>query len=456
MVLIIAPWNFPIGLLIEPAIAAIAAGNSVILKPSEVTGKIGQLLGDLMPKYMDSSMIRVINGGVKETTELLKHKFDFIFYTGSNTVGKIIMSAASKHLTPVALELGGKNPVFMDDTITNDIKLDPKTGEQESNNLEIALKRIFWGRWLMNTGQICLAPEYIVISKKNTPLCVKYLQKFIKQWLVDNNEDKQVEKSEHYGRIVNQRHFDRLNKIRQHYLKKYPKHIVIGNENDDKPFERSLGQADRDSRYMPPMVLNISLDELESQSDACEIMKDEVFGPFLTIISCDEAGGSAEWKSRMLKIIDSSKMNEKYHVKEPLACYVFSHDKKFINYFEERIAAGSVIANDVIMHFALKNFPFGGKGASGMGHYHTNCNFDTFTDFKPCAETGYRSEFINGFRYPGADLTQIEKTIPKELKEKPSLLRRVVYGAICGGFGLSAGYGLYQLYGKQVQKMIGK
>ena len=447
LVLIIAPWNYPLTLLIRPAAAAIAAGNSVVLKPSEITGKVAKLLEDLIPKYMDTSMIRVVNGGPKETTELLKYKFDFILYTGSAFVGKIIMAAASKHLTPVDLELGGKNPALLCDSVGKDPK-----------NFEIALKRIFWGRWLMNTGQICMAPEYIVISKKYVGLCVQILKKLVNEWLINfENNDKRVDKSKVYGRIVNTRHFDRINQVRQFYLEKYPKRILIGTgEDDGDSFEAAIGPENREERYIPPMVVEISLDELAQQSEVCEVMKQEIFGPILTIISCDDAGGSSEWKKRILKVIDNDEVNSKYPIKEPLSCYLFSENEEFINYFEERIAAGSIVANDVIFHFGLKNFPFGGKGGSGMGHYNTNNCFDTFTHFKPCAKTGYRSAFLTNFRYPGGDLEMVKKQIPKEIKEKNTFRQNAIYGVACAGAACAAGYGLYSQYGNQIVNLIQK
>ena len=448
LVLIIAPWNFPLSLVVEPAAAAIAAGNSIVLKPSEITGKISQLLQDLIPKYMDTSMIQIVNGGAKEATELLKYKFDFILYTGSTFVGKIVMAAASKHLTPVALELGGKNPVFMCDSIASN-----------KQNFEIALKRIFWGRWLTNTGQICMAPEYILISKNYVPLCVQILKKLMNEYLINyNNNDKQINKSPYYGRIVNTRHFDRVNKIRKFYLEKYPKHILFGNTSniDGDTFEAAIGKENHETRYIPPMAVQISLNELEAQAEVCEIMKSEVFGPILTIVSCDEQGGSNEWKDRILKIIDNDEMNKEYPIKEPLSCYVFSKDKEFVNYFEERIAAGSVVVNDVMMHFKLKNFPFGGKGASGMGDYHTNNSFDAFTHFKPCAETGFKTGFLTNFRYPDGDIAMYKSTVPEEIKDKNSLLTNIVYGVVCGGIACAAGYGIYSQYGDQIVDFVKK
>ncbi|ETO24069.1 aldehyde dehydrogenase 3 A2, partial [Reticulomyxa filosa] len=229
---IIAPWNFPVSLLLRPLIGAIAAGNCVVLKPSEVTDNVARLIAKLIPKYLDPKIVQVVCGGPKETNAMINAKLDLCMFTGSTFVGKLIMKACAEHLTPVILELGGKNPVFLDD------KLD----------LKVVAKRIMYGR-LLNCGQLCLSPEYVFVSKQNVNTLISELRQVLKEFYGDK-----IETTQRFSHIVNTNHFRRLKKIRDYYLLNdtESKKIVIGGPNDKEFFFKD----NEKERFIPPMVLS--------------------------------------------------------------------------------------------------------------------------------------------------------------------------------------------------------
>lgn len=321
--LIMGAWNYPVQLVLSPMVASIAAGNCVVLKPSELAEATSELIADLIPKYMDTSAVAVYQGGVVETTELLKQRFDHIMYTGSETVGKIVMRAASEHLTPVCLELGGKSPCIVD----------------EDTNLKVTADRIVWGKF-MNAGQTCIAPDYILVTpRQREPLIAALKQSLIKQY------GREPQLSDDYGRIINDRHFDRL----VNYLAEQQDNLVVG------------GQSEKEQKYIAPTILfNPELDSA--------VMQDEIFGPILPIIEIDSMDKAIEF------------VNDR---EKPLALYLFSNNDDVVRRVTEQTSSGTQCVNDAVIFMVNSRLPFGGVGNSGMGAYHGKWGFDTFSHLKP-------------------------------------------------------------------------
>ncbi len=319
-VLIIGAWNYPLQLLLAPYIAALAAGNCAVLKPSELAVETSAIVAKLIPQYMDTSCVEVIEGGKEESSALLACKWDHIFYTGGEAVGKIVMSAAARHLTPVTLELGGKSPCIVD----------------SSTNLKITARRIVWGKW-MNAGQTCIAPDYVLVVKGFEQKLIDAIKKELKSQFGKNPFS-----SKDYGNIINTRHLHRL----QGYLDGV--NVVYGGDiNEARP------------AMTPTLVLDPAKDSA--------IMQEEIFGPILPIVpvaSIDEAIGF---------INDRPK---------PLALYAFSDDDKVLNNIIEKTSSGSVCTNDTMIFMTNPELPFGGVGNSGMGSYHGQAGFDTFSHVK--------------------------------------------------------------------------
>eukprot|EP01084_Bolivina_argentea_P053427 98074_1 len=324
-ILLISPWNFPFHLTFIPLAGAIAAGCTVIIKPSEVSTHSGALIARLIPQYLDNQCYCVISGGPKETTLLLKNKFDLIFFTGGCNIGKIVARAAAEHLTPCVLELGGKNPVILDDNC----------------DFSIAAKRIAWGRCCLNAGQICLAPEYIIVNKQSQNKIIMELKKAFTEFFGANPQ-----LSEWYGRIINKKHFNRLNKL----LIENKNNIAIG------------GKVDARDKYISPTILK----DINFNSS---VMNDEVFGPILSIFPVDNV---------MIDAIPLIQSRPK-----PLAMYIFTNNKSFSDRIINNTDAGGVTVNDVISHFTFPGFPFGGTGYSGNGKYHGWYSFAAFCHEKP-------------------------------------------------------------------------
>ncbi|XP_076395605.1 aldehyde dehydrogenase type III isoform X6 [Megachile rotundata] len=341
VVLVIGPWNYPLQLCVTPLMGAIAAGNCVILKPSEISSATSQVLAKIIPKYLDSECVHVVLGNVTETTELLKQKFDYIFYTGSTSVGKIIRDAANKHLTPVTLELGGKSPVYLDNTV----------------DLSIAVKRILWGKFV-NVGQTCIAPDYVLCTPEVEGKFVQEAEKVLKEWYGDNPKE-----SPDLARIINDNHYQRLVK----YLSGNGK-IAIG------------GNCDPVEKYISPTIL-------VDVKPTDPIMQDEIFGPILPFIKVNNA-------YEAIQFINSRNA--------PLTLYIFTKDKRVQELMISQTQSGSVAVNDTIMQFVVDTIPFGGVGYSGMGAYHGKYTFDTFVHKKGCLIKDYNRliESIASCRYP--------------------------------------------------------
>lgn len=334
-ILIIGPWNYPFQLLISPLIGAICAGNRAVVKPSEISAHTSKVVSDLIRDTFDETEVACIEGGVEETTRLLDNHFDYIFYTGNGSVGRIVMKKASKNLTPVTLELGGKSPCFV-------------FGDQK---MDLTAKRIVSGKYF-NVGQTCIAPDYILVQDNKYEELVENLKKYITVFY-----GKEPKKSSDYGRIINERHFDRL-------LSLISKDDLIAG-----------GDGDREEKYISPTIVKATPDS--------EIMKDEIFGPILPIIKM----------SNLKEAIDFVQDRSK-----PLACYIFSLENKIQNSILSRVSCGGVTINDTLLHIANENLPFGGIGESGMGGYHGKHSFELFSHRKSVFKTSFKVDFP--LKYP--------------------------------------------------------
>ena len=321
-VLIIGPFNYPVQLVFEPLIGAIAAGNTAIVKPSELTPHVAIVIRDIIEDTFDETYVSVVEGGIEETQTLLSLPFDYIFFTGSEKVGKIVYEAAARKLIPVTLELGGKSPVIVDNTA----------------NIKVASERISFGKFT-NAGQTCVAPDYILVQRKVKNDLIKALKKTITEFYGEN-----IEKSPDFGRIVNQKHFNRLNDL----IQIHKDNVVFG------------GNSSKEDLYIEPTLLdNITNDN--------KIMKEEIFGPILPIITYDNF-------DEVLEIIQSKS--------KPLSLYLFSEDENMTHRVLEELSFGGGAINDTLMHLANPNLPFGGVGSSGIGQYHGKYSFDTFSHMK--------------------------------------------------------------------------
>lgn len=320
--LIMAPWNYPFQLTITPLIAAMAAGNCVVLKPSRYSGHTSEILAKLINDHFSQEYIALFQGGKEVNTELLRIRFDHIFFTGSMRVGKIVMEAAAKHLTPVTLELGGKSPCLVDQTA----------------DLEKTAQRIIWGKAL-NAGQTCVAPDYVLVHSAVRQQLISAMEKAIKKFFGDS-----AIKSQDFGRIIREEAFDRLQTlIRQEQGK-----VICG------------GSCDQEQ-------LKIDLTLLDNPDLDSEVMQEEIFGPILPIIPYDHL-------EEAVKIIRSRE--------KPLALYLFTKDQDLENWVVDNLQYGGGCINDTVMHVANYHLPFGGVGASGMGAYHGRKGFETFSHAK--------------------------------------------------------------------------
>ena len=316
--LVIGAWNYPYQLTLTPVIAAIAAGNTCIIKPSELPENTMKAMAQLINKNFKPEFLYVVEGGVEETTEILKLRFDKIFFTGSPRVGKIVYKAAAEHLTPVSLELGGKSPAFI----------------TENADLKVAAKRLVWGKFI-NAGQTCVAPDYLYVQENIKP-------QFLEILIAEIKKRNYHESAEHYCKIINERNFDRLEKMIDR------EKIAFG------------GETNREKRYISPTVLdNVSWEDL--------VMQEEIFGPILPILTYQK------FETALQNIIDSEK---------PLAAYLFSNNSKEQQLFSEILSFGGGCINDTMMHLRNDRLPFGGVGNSGIGNYHGKYGFETFSHQK--------------------------------------------------------------------------
>ena len=324
-VLIIVPFNYPFQLAMEPLIGAIASGNTVVVKPSELAPETEKVISDIIREAFDESYVASVCGGVDVITKLLSLRFDYIFFTGSVRIGKIVMEAASKNLTPVTLELGGKSPVFVD----------------ENFDVRLAAKRIAWGKFL-NNGQTCIAPDYVLVHESRKLALIEELKAVIREHYGEN-----IKENPDYGRIINEKQAERLAKI----LESDKDLVVFG------------GDFDIEQRYIAPAILDLGKlgDASVSESAA---MADEIFGPILPIVSYENLDEAVD------KVRDGEK---------PLAMYIFSKNKEYIGSVKSRISSGNITINDTVKHVSIDSLPFGGVGHSGMGSYHGKYSIETFS-----------------------------------------------------------------------------
>ena len=323
VVLIIGPWNYPVQLLLAPLVGAIAAGNCAVLKPSEVSPTVSATLARIVPQYLDRDAVRVVEGAVAETTALLDERWDHVFYTGNGTIGRVVMGAAAKHLTPVTLELGGKSPTYVD----------------ASANLAVAARRIAWGKFL-NSGQTCIAPDYVLVDRSVEAAFVEHLRAAVHGFFGDDPSA-----SPDFGRIVNGRHFARI------------RALVDGEGAGTPAFG---GRHDEGARYIEPCAL-VGVDP------SARIMQEEIFGPVLPILGVDGVDEAIRF------INDRDK---------PLALYIFAERGAVVDRILAETSSGGVCVNATLYHLVPPTLPFGGVGESGQGAYHGRSTFETFSHRK--------------------------------------------------------------------------
>ncbi|WP_395047411.1 aldehyde dehydrogenase [Flavobacterium sp.] len=325
-VLLISPWNYPFQLAISPLIAAVAAGNKVTLKPSELTPYTSAIISKIIRESFEVKHVVVVTGDYTIAQDLLKKRWDYIFFTGSVAVGKIVAKAAAENLTPVTLELGGKNPCIVDETA----------------NLPLAAKRIVWGK-ILNAGQTCIAPDYILVHHKMKSKLIKYIIEEIKNALGENPQE-----SEDFARIINLKNWERQLFLIENQT------ILFG------------GESNRNDFYLAPTLLD------EPSLDS-PVMKEEIFGPILPILSYESKA-------------DIERIISKYE--KPLSLFIFSENKSFIKEVLNKYSFGGGCVNDTIIHFSNSRLPFGGVGHSGIGAYHGKLSFDTFSHKKAIVRKG--------------------------------------------------------------------
>ena len=326
VVLIIGAWNYPLQVSLAPLIPALAAGNAAVIKPSELAPATSALLADLVPKYFDPRAVRVVEGGKTETAALLAERFDHIVYTGGGRVGRIVMKAASEHLTPVTLELGGKSPAVVDD----------------SADLASAARRIIWGKCI-NAGQTCIAPDYVLVSRRQHDALIQAMGSALQQMFGDERLH-----SGDYCRIINADHFQRLTQLLNHGK------VAIGGASDAATL-----------RIEPTVITELGLD--------APVMQEEIFGPILPVIAVDDVA----------QAIATIRQGDK-----PLAAYLFSTDRAVQQRFVEEVSCGNLCINDTLMFMSVPELPFGGVGASGMGQYHGRAGFDRLSHLKAVMRRG--------------------------------------------------------------------
>jgi len=327
VVLIIGAWNYPVQLTLAGMSAAIAAGNCVVIKPSELAPATSALLARLVAEYLDPDCIKLIEGAVPETTVLLDLPFDHILYTGGGNIGRVVMAAAAKHLTPVTLELGGKSPCIV----------------LPDANLQATAKRIAWGKFT-NAGQSCIAPDYVLTDADTEAMLLPLIDESIREMFGDDPQT-----SDSYGRMVNDRHFERVSGLIA------SGHVAIG------------GQCEAKDRYIAPTVIT----DVESDSAA---MQEEIFGPVLPFVR-------AENLEEAIAFVRSGD--------KPLAAYIFTNDKGAEKKFLQQVSCGSACINDVMMFMTVHELPFGGVGPSGMGAYCGRRGFETFSHMKAVMKRGW-------------------------------------------------------------------
>lgn len=338
-VLIMAPWNYPFQLLLSPFIGAWAAGNRCFLRPSELAPQTSQIISELVSECFLPEEAFVVLGDLSVSQALLDFTYDYIFFTGSTRVGQIIMEKASRHLTPLTLELGGKSPCIVD----------------KNCDLSLTAKRIVWGKFF-NAGQTCVAPDYLLVEESVLESLSTEMKKYLSQFYGPSPHQ-----SSDYERIINQNHFERL----ESYLEEIsPSDWIVPPQSLEKT-----------QLYFPPCIFKAHLDQ--------KAMKEEIFGPLLPVMTYKDI-------KEAKKIITS--------LGKPLAFYLFSREKNFVDDFLDNFSCGGVCVNDTLVHLASNSLPFGGVGPSGMGHYHGKYSFNTFSHQKSVMKRSFWADLP--LRYP--------------------------------------------------------
>tara|TARA_B100001250_G_scaffold107528_1_gene90692 strand:- start:3496 stop:4902 length:1407 start_codon:yes stop_codon:yes gene_type:complete len=344
VVLIIAPWNFPFNLTVGPLISAIAAGNRVIIKPSEMTPNVSKLINRMINELFEPNRVAIFEGDHKVAQSLLKYPFHHIFFVGSPSIGKIVMAEAAKHLSSITLELGGKTPTIIDETA----------------NIQMAVNKLAWGKCL-NLGQSCISPDYILIHESKKSEFIEALSKKINDVYGESFEEKK--KSNHLARIVNQRHWDRLDSL-------------ITSSTDRGANIVHGGGRDRDNLFIEPTIL-------DSVTLEMNIMNEEIFGPLLPVLDF-------KFLDDCIKIINQKD--------KPLALYMFSESKTNIKQVINNTSSGGMVINEVKTHFLNLNLPFGGVNKSGMGRCHGYSGFLAFSNLRAMQKNGKLS--MVGLTFP--------------------------------------------------------
>ncbi|NTU53800.1 MAG: aldehyde dehydrogenase family protein [Chlorobiaceae bacterium] len=317
VVLVLGTWNYPLALSLEPLIGALTGGNCVVLKPSELAPATSRLIADEIPRWVDPDAVRVVEGDGATSAGLLENRFDHILFTGSRRTGALVMQAAAHHLTPVTLELGGKSPCIV----------------TEKADLRVAARRIVWAKFL-NAGQTCIAPDYLMVQESVEEPLLEFMKEALALFYGSNPEQ-----CTDYGRIVDAKAFRRLDAM------VHEGRLVAGGMSDEK-----------DLYIAPTIVRNVPVDSL--------LMQEEIFGPILPVISF----------SSLPEAVD-----QVCSLPDPLAVYLFSHERAELDYFKANTRSGGVCCNDLLFQVTIPDLPFGGRGASGIGVYHGKAGFDTFS-----------------------------------------------------------------------------
>jgi aldehyde dehydrogenase (NAD+) len=339
VVLIIGPWNYPLQLVVGPLVGALAAGDCAVLKPSELAPRTSAAVAEWVPRYLDPECVAVVEGGIPETQALLAERFDHIFYTGGGAVGRVVMEAAAKHLTPVTLELGGKSPCVV----------------AADADLDVAAHRIVWGKFF-NAGQTCVAPDYLLVERSIEASLLERVRGAVRELY---GEDPR--RSPDYARIINERHYRRLVALLE------TGEVVLG------------GQTADEERYIAPTVIR-------GVEATAPVMADEIFGPILPVLAVADLEEAIAFVNARPK---------------PLALYVFSENRAVARRVIDRTSSGGVCINDTIAHLAIPDLPFGGVGASGMGAYHGRAGFETFSHRRSVLE--HSTTVDPAMRYPPYD-----------------------------------------------------
>jgi len=334
--LIIAPWNYPMELVFEPLVGAIAAGNCAVLKPSEIAPATAEVVARIVAENFDPAYITVVEGGPQETLALLAERFDYIFYTGGTAVGKVIMEAAARNVTPVTLELGGKSPCIV----------------EADCDVEITARRITWGKFF-NAGQTCIAPDYLLVNSRIKDDLLERIAGYIDRFY---GPDPKL--SPDFARIVSDKHFERISRLLGEGT------VVIG------------GQTDAETRYIAPTVI----DGVKAED---QIMQEEIFGPVLPVITYDDLSEAIEIACEREK---------------PLSLYVFTKDKAKQKRVLAQTTSGGACVNDTMVHYSNPSLPFGGVGNSGFGRYHGKWTFETFSNMKAVVNRSFHFDIY--LRYP--------------------------------------------------------